>query len=650
MTTTDYDFKIGAPVLTDDGEVGRLKYVVVDPNAEIVTHLVVERGSLLRHEIVVPTGWVEHADAQGIRLHAKLDELEALPEFREVEFWAPDPTARPISGHPPPDTRIWISPYGTVHTFHSASILHRVRLGIGEEEILIRRGLPVYTADGDRIGTVDHLLVDPETHRVAHLIIHRGRWFSQDEDYIVPIDDVTTASEYGIRLRLRREEIDQVTCCRPAATDTEIQAQVVRSLETQPETREQGLRVEVERGLVRLLGNVSRAVAQAATHLARRIRGVIGVEDRTTPPGAPGFHIGVPVFAQDGRAGELSKVVIDPHTRRVTHLIIHRGVQLAEDRVVPVELVERATPEGIFLHLTSREVARQPRHEEERFVSPPSDWELLPGYLAADVLFWGLPYGGVTPPILPVMQYTIRHGIPERTVVLERSTEVRTRDEVTGKIDHLLVDPMRQELTHLVVRLDDQPEQPIIVPFAWVEDLGDGYVLLKCTREELRQLQSYMPSHSDAELAAAVTEALQHQGGETLKHVQFQVDCGLGVLHGTTPTVADKGNAERIARSVHGVIDVRNALVANTTIAARVSAALAEDPRTALAPIDVSSSGSTVTLIGQVPSGEVREAAEQIARAVSGVVVVINALEVCPHDMESVPMVPHWLSMPPRDG
>ena len=31
MTTTDYDFKIGAPVLTDEGEVGRLKYVVVDP-------------------------------------------------------------------------------------------------------------------------------------------------------------------------------------------------------------------------------------------------------------------------------------------------------------------------------------------------------------------------------------------------------------------------------------------------------------------------------------------------------------------------------------------------------------------------------------------------------------------------------------------
>jgi sporulation protein YlmC with PRC-barrel domain len=94
------------------------------------------------------------------------------------------------------------------------------------------------------------------------------------------------------------------------------------------------------------------------------------------------------------------------------------------------------------------------------------------------------------------VEYTIRHGIPERTIVLERSTEVRTRDEVVGEIDHLLVDPLRQELTQLVVRLQDQPQQTVIVPFEWVEDVGDGYVLLKCPREDLRRLQQYTPPGS----------------------------------------------------------------------------------------------------------------------------------------------------------
>ena len=82
------------------------------------------------------------------------------------------------------------------------------------------------------------------------------------------------------------------------------------------------------------------------------------------------------------------------------------------------------------------------------------------------------------------------------------------------------------------------------------------------------------------------------------------------------------------------------------TIAARVSAALAEDPRTALEPIDVSSSGATVTLIGQVRSGEVRAAAEQIARSVPGVAMVVNELEVRPYDLEVDPTVPAWLNLP----
>jgi uncharacterized protein YrrD len=339
MNATGYDFKIGAPVLTDEDEVGRLKYVVVDSDAGMVTHLVVERGRLLRRDIVVPIGWVEHADAHGIRLNAKMAELDALPEYREVEFWAPDPTARPVAGHPPVNIRFWASPYSTIPTPRSTQVLHRVRLGMGEDEILVRRGLPVYTAEGDRVGTVDHLLMDPTT-------------------------------------------------------------------------------------------------------------------------------------------------------RRVTHLVIHRGFLLEEDRVVPVELVERATPEGIFLHLTSQEVARQPLYREERFASPPPDWEPLPGYSATDILFWGSPYGGVAPPVLPVVEHTIRHGIPERTIVLERSTEVRTRDDVTGEIDHLLVDPIRQELTRPMRR----SRQPLPKPSCAREAMPSSMCRFRLTVAWCRCMAQPRPS------------------------------------------------------------------------------------------------------------------------------------------------------------
>ncbi len=86
---------IGAPVWAADGEAGRLQYVVVDPRTGAVTDLIVERGRLRRHSLVVPAGWVQQADAHGLVVNARLAELEALPEYREVEFQALEPTARP---------------------------------------------------------------------------------------------------------------------------------------------------------------------------------------------------------------------------------------------------------------------------------------------------------------------------------------------------------------------------------------------------------------------------------------------------------------------------------------------------------------------------------------------------------------------------
>ena len=112
-----------------------------------------------------------------------------------------------------------------------------------------------------------------------------------------------------------------------------------------------------------------------------------------------------------------------------------------------------------------------------------------------------------------------------------------------------------------------------------------GYVLLKCTREDLRQLQAYTPPCTDDELAAAVTVALQRHGGKGLQEVRVEVDRGMGTLHGTTPTVADKARAEQIARATPGVIAVKNELLASTTLTARVAAALADDPHTGSAVI-----------------------------------------------------------------
>jgi osmotically-inducible protein OsmY/sporulation protein YlmC with PRC-barrel domain len=448
----NFEFKIGTPVFNREGEIGRLKYLVVDPPDEVITSLIVERGHLRHKDVVVPVSWVEQADDQRVVLAASTAEVEALPEYREVEYRVPDATARSVAGHPPTETLIWVGSYPTiVQQYEQPWVLYQGRIGVGDDEVVVKRGQPVHTSDGQRVATLDHVLADDKTHRIQHLVVHRGQWLQRGEDLVVPADAVASISDDDIRLRLNRDELGRLAHYRPPMDDTQLEEAVSRGLQTQPETKGQDLRVQVDRGLVRLFGEVPETGAAAAKSIARRIQGVIGVEDHTTrSPGASRAN-GASVAATDG---------------------------------------------------------------------------------------------------------------------------------------------------------------------------------------------------SDAALTTQITEALQRQTHEDLSDVRVRVDQGTVHLSGTTRNIPGKALADQIVRTVPGVRSVDNALDADTAIRARVEAAMAADPRTALVPIEVICRSGVVTLLGDVPSVEVKDAAEQIARRAAGGKNVISELEVCPVEDKSVPIRPVWQQAP----
>jgi ribosomal 30S subunit maturation factor RimM len=81
------------------------------------------------------------------------------------------------------------------------------------------------------------------------------------------------------------------------------------------------------------------------------------------------FKIGAKVYTTDGEAGKLMKVVIDPDTERVTHLIVERGFLQKIDRVVPFEAVDNVTDEGIRLKVSTAELEQFPRYRGSHFIS-----------------------------------------------------------------------------------------------------------------------------------------------------------------------------------------------------------------------------------------------------------------------------------------
>jgi osmotically-inducible protein OsmY/sporulation protein YlmC with PRC-barrel domain len=450
--SSSLEFKIGSRVFSRDGEVGRLKYLVVDPETETIDSLVVERGKILHKDIVVPVSWVEKADQERVVLNASLSDLETLPEFLKVEYRPLDPNSGPIAGYQPTDLLVWVGNYPhQIFVIERPQVAYHGRLGISDDEVVVRRGQPVYSSDGRRVATLDHVLVDRKTHQIKHLVVHRGQWMQRGDDIILPADAVSYITDHDIRLTVGSNELDRMERYQPALGDTQLEGIINKGLQTQPETKNRAIDVQVDRGMARLFGEVPATVASAAASIAGKVPGVIAVEDRTSRP------------ATDDRNGR-----------------------------------------------------------------PPSP----------------------------------------------------------------------------------------------------------------------APSADDEALAGQLREAFQRQGQEDLSGVSVKVANGVAHLGGTTRTTSGKALAEQLARTVPGVTSVTNEIVPDSVIRARVEAALAEDRRTSSIPIDVISRSGVVTLLGEVPSPKVKEAAEEIARSTPGVVAVINELGLRLVPDESDDLVPAHFQMP----
>jgi hypothetical protein len=222
-------------------------------------------------------------------------------------------------------------------------------------------------------------------------------------------------------------------------------------------------------------------------------------------PASPPLQIGASVHARDGSYGALHKVVVDPHSRRVTHMVLHKGGKLEEDRVIPIEQMERIDLDGIYLKGSVGELDHYPPYREEVFVEPLKDWEALEHHEAAHTLFWGGPYTGVAPPVLPVIEYVMPAGVPEDEVVLQRGADVIYNEKLVGSLDHMLFDRRGGNLTYLVVEAYESGRR-VFVPTEWIDEIVGGAVSLKHWEPDRPGVPIHEGSPEDAEKLTEYTD------------------------------------------------------------------------------------------------------------------------------------------------
>jgi len=344
------------------------------------------------------------------------------------------------------------------------------------------------------------------------------------------------------------------------------------------------------------------------------------------------FEMGTEVQCQDGACGKLLKLVADPATKEITHLIVEKGFLLKQDRIIPLDRVERAGKEGVTLSLSSEELSEFETYQEYAYQMLESGWDGLGNYQEGDIMVYSprvSPYGTVTGPYLPMLRHVEHRGVPEDETVVEKGTPVKNREESLGTVDHLLVDRETAQIKHLVVSPGPLDES-VILPRSEVKEITAEAVVVDFTSDELEELPRYHPPSSAQILhkSEEVFEAL----APDFQGVLSTIEDGVLELSGVVPDIGEKRQAEAAARRVEGVVSVENKLDTDTAIVARVTAALAEDPETELADIDVASERGIVTLVGKVDRGEVRRQAEKIVSQQRGVKEVINELVVEPDE------------------
>jgi uncharacterized protein YrrD len=218
------------------------------------------------------------------------------------------------------------------------------------------------------------------------------------------------------------------------------------------------------------------------------------------------FKEGAGVYTLDGsQVGSLDRVVIDPRSGEVTHLVVKKGFLFTEDKVVPVDLVERAGEDQVRLRKSKDELGELENFMDKYYVEPDQGELTRSGYAGAKVRPfyqyppYGMPTGGwpgygAHLPYVPYYEQPARveRNVPEDAIALKEGAQVRSADgEHTGDIEKLLVDSESQRVTHLVLSSGLLLKSRKLIPAAWIREIDEETVLLAVGSDFIEGLPDY---------------------------------------------------------------------------------------------------------------------------------------------------------------
>jgi uncharacterized protein YrrD len=201
------------------------------------------------------------------------------------------------------------------------------------------------------------------------------------------------------------------------------------------------------------------------------------------------FRENADVMTSDGeKIGRIDRVVVDPTTGEVTHLVVKKGLLFTRDKVVPVDRLEVTAEKQVVLKELADDPDSFPDFEETQYVPTAGieEFRRREAEQAHQVIWYhtrvSVPWWGEGPdPSLPKPLFIkkTRRNIPEGTIPLDEGAKVvDAAGNSVGEIEEVYAEPEGHRITHLLISRGTISKEKKLIPSVWIKDIFEDSVRL----------------------------------------------------------------------------------------------------------------------------------------------------------------------------
>lgn len=213
-------------------------------------------------------------------------------------------------------------------------------------------GVDIVSWENEKVGQLEHVVVDPATNEITHLVAKKG-WLIPN-DKVIPASLIMEADEDKIRLYAFEGDYDDL--------DDYIETHYIQA-DQSLEDDHPGEQEDIEP--IPLLAYPPSGVLGMGYAPVVNYPNQQPVETTTNiPDDSVDLRKGAKVYGMDGeQVGTVEELVYEPTSDKVTHLVISEGLLFSDEKMIPVGWVTDLGRNEVELVVNADIVEQLPEYE-----------------------------------------------------------------------------------------------------------------------------------------------------------------------------------------------------------------------------------------------------------------------------------------------